>query len=304
MKTMKYLLIIFGALFLFGCISDESEQVDIESPTVAVVTKAIEQKDFPLSIRIGGTLRGDRQTAIISKMVGTVIDIPARVGQSVRKGDLLIKLDPMGVQSQYNQAEAVYLNAKKQFNKMDNLYKGGAISEAQRDAAETEYIVALANFEAARQSVEIEAPFDGIVADIMVRLGDEVRSGLPIIEVANVKALRLILDVPSSQINIINKGQQVTVKSIEDENIKMIGKVISVADAANKAKRSFEVECRFTEPVKGFSPGSYVTAQIDIKTINGALTVPNEALLYRSGKAYVYAIIADTAAFIPVRSCT
>jgi RND family efflux transporter MFP subunit len=230
----------------------------------------------------------------------TVTRVPVKRGQTVRQGELLIMLDPGGVQSQYTQAEAVYRNAEKQVKKMRALYQAGAISETQLDGAETEFAVAQANFNAARQTIEIDAPFDGVVTDVYVRTGDEVSPGTPLVETADISALRLILDVPSDEIQVINKGELVRLTSPNDSTQTMVGEVIGVADAADVQTRSFEVECRFADVKPGFFPGMYVTADVETEILHGAILVPNDAIIYRSGEALVYTVAADTAGLVPV----
>ncbi len=296
-------LIVVGILAAVGvgCGGNtETTETSTERPPVIVRTSIVDETDFPLTVHIGGSLVGDQQTIIPAKVTTTVTEIPARVGQAVKSGELLVMLDPGGVQSQLNQAKAVFQNAEKQLTKMRNLFEAGAISETQLDGSETDYEVARANFEAARRTIEIEAPFDGVVTDVFVRAGDEISPGLPIVEVADVTSLRLILDASPAQALRLKSGQSVRVVSPVDSTIAMRGTVYSVADAADRSTRSFEVECYFESPPNGFAPGMYVTAEIEAGIIPSALTVPSEALLYRSGKTWLYVVVADTSALVSV----
>lgn len=283
-----------------GCGGKTASTDDAQTAQVAVRTAMVQQGDFPRTVSVGGTLRGDRQTMIPAKVQTTVTKIPVKRGQTVRQGDLLIMLDPGGVQSQYTQAEAVFRNAEKQAKKMRTLYQAGAVSETQLDGAETEFAVAQANFNAARQTIEINAPFDGVVTDVYVRAGDEVSPGTPLVETADISALRLILEVPSDEVTRLSKGEPVHVTSPDDSTQKMTGEVIGVADAANIHTRSFEVECRFAEIKPGFAPGMYVMAEVETETLRGATLVPNDAIIYRSGEALVYTVAADTAGLVPI----
>ncbi|UCE23874.1 MAG: efflux RND transporter periplasmic adaptor subunit, partial [Candidatus Zixiibacteriota bacterium] len=283
-----------------GCGGGNNDANTSERPAVTVVTDEITTEDFPVTVRIGGTLKGDRQTLIPAKVTSTVSQIPARRGRTVRKNELLVMLDPGGVTSRYRQALAVYLNSEKQYSKMRSLYETGAISESQLDRAETEYKVAKADYEAAAQTIEIRAPFDGVVTDVHVRGGDEVSLGTPLVEVADVAALRLFLEVPTSQIGKLAVDQKVSVVSPIDSATVMDGKIIAIADAANTVTRSFEVECRFDNLPKGFAPGMYVIADIQTKILALALVIPNDAILYRSGEALVYLVDSDTVSLVPV----
>lgn len=290
---------ILTVLLLAGCFEQEEKTAD-ETPGVAVVTKAVTQCDFPQTLKVGGTLRGDFQSSILAKVTSIAMSIPVRVGQLVRKDDILVKLDPGSVQSQYHQAEALFENAKKQHDRMKSLFDAGAISQAQLDEAETDFLVKKASFENASQAVLIKAPFAGMVVDIPIRVGDEVSQGSKAVEIANVDALRLILDVPTNQIKQLRRGQVVTVSSPLGDGTVMTGAIISIADAANKDTRSFEVECRFENPPREFAPGVYVVAQIETNILTDALVVPNDALMFRSGKTYIYSVASDTVAMIAV----
>ncbi len=306
MKFRMMIMIMAAALIAAGCGGGEQQTAtQTRQPVkVSVETQPVQQKDFPVVLRFGGSLRGNRQTVIPARVSTTVTDIPVNVGQAIVKDQLLVMLDPGGIQSQYHQAEAVFQNAEKQWKKMKALYDGGAISEMQLDGAQTEYEVAKANFSSARQSIEIDAPFTGIVSDIYVRIGDEVAPGQPVIEVADVGSLRLILDVPSNLVSQLKIGQPVSVPLPTDSAVVMKGSIYSIADAADQATRSFEVECHFADPVKGFSPGTYVNAEIETRVLKQALVVPGEALIYRSGKAMLYAVENDTAALLTVTEIT
>lgn len=307
MNYRMMIAILAAAALLAGCGGGNSD-TETQTPTavqVAVTTAPVQQLDFPVVLRFGGNLRGDQQTTIPARVTTTVTNIPVRVGQKVTQGELLVMLDPGGVQSQYQQAEAVFRNAEKQWNKMKALYDAGAISEMQLDGAETQYEVAKANFSSARQSIEIQAPFAGVVADIHVRIGDEVAPGMPVVEMADIGTLRLLLEAPPNQVGQLKPGQKVTVESPADSTVVMSGTVYSIADAANQSTRSFEVECHFPDPVNGFSPGMYVVAEIETRILKQALVVPGESLIYRSGRAMLYAVDdKDIASLLTVTEIT
>jgi RND family efflux transporter MFP subunit len=295
------ILMVAAVVILAGCSgSQESSSASQQEPEVAIRTQPVVQGDFSVLLRIGGNLRGDQQTMIPAKVATTVTKIPVRAGQPVRKADLLVMLDPGGVQSQYQQAEAVALNAERQATKMRALFDAGAISETQLDAVETQHEVAKANFNAARQAIEIRAPFSGVVTDVYVRSGDEVAPGAPLVEIADVNKLRLLLEVSTTQLGQLKVGQMVRVQSPIDTTSIMTGSISSIADAASQSTRSFEVECLFASTQKGFAPGMYLMAEIETATLSSALIVPNTAVFYRSGEALLYSVEADTVNLVTV----
>ena len=287
-------------IIMAGC-SSQVEKSDNGELGIAIKSTLVEKGEFPVILDIGGTLEGKQQTTIYSKAVATVIDIPVSIGQKIKKGDLLVAFDRDGVQSQYRQTEASYLNAEKNYGKIKALYEAGAVSESRLDETETAFKVAKANFDAARQTVDIIAPFDGVVVDLPINVGDEVAAGMPVVEVAEVSALRVVLDVPTSVVGKLAVGQEVSVQSPFDSNLVMTGHVIDVADAADPVTRSFEVECLFSDAPEGFAPGMYVMADVRVNILEQALIVDNDAFLYRGGKTYLYKIENDTARLVEIQ---
>jgi len=300
MRNRRYVVFTLALLLIVGCSQNAAENQGQGEYRVAVRTAPVEQADFPVQLSLTGTIKGERQTVIPAKTTSSVTDVKVRVGQRVTEGQLLLQLDRGGVQSQYHQTEALFRNAEKQLNKMRSLYDAGAISERELDMTTTDYEVARANYNAAREAVDVESPIDGVVTDLYVRTGDEVSPGSNLLEVADVSALRLVLEVPTTQISQLKVGQPVTVRAPDDSAVVMTGKVATIADAADKATRSFEVECHFANPPAGFSPGTFAVATINVRTVRNALLINADALLYRAGETYTYAVRGDTAVLVPV----
>lgn len=296
----RTLLLSLLAVLPLACGRGGADSAADESPSVAVRTATVEQSAFPLYATFTGTLEGDRQTVLVAKLQSTVTGVTVAIGGRITKGQRLVELDRGGTQSQYRQTEALYRDAESQLSKMESLFEAGAVSLREVELAQTAFDVARANFEAARLAVEIESPIFGVVTDLYVRPGDEVTPGTPLLEVANIAALRLTLDVSSSEVGLLAAGQPVRVCASYDTAICMSGFVRSIADAADRDTRSFEVECRFPEPSPGFAPGAFVSAEVTLATLPLALSVPDEAVIYRSGRAFAYAVDADTALLVPL----
>jgi len=287
-------------LLPLACSEGDTNSAVEESPAVAVRTAIVDQAPFALRESFTGTLKGDRQTVLVAKLSSTVTGVSVSVGEQITRGQRVIDLDPGGVQSQYRQTEALCRDAETQLGKIESLFAAGAVSQRELELGRTGFDVARANFEAARQAVEIESPIAGVVTDLYVRTGDEVAPGEPLVEVADVGALRLTLDVPSSQIGRLSVGQPVKVCAPYDTAVCMAGSIRSIADAADRDTRTFEVECRFSEPLPSLAPGTFVSAEVTLRTLPSALSVPDEAVIYRGGQAFAYAVDADTTLLVPL----
>jgi len=128
--------------------------------------------------------------------------INARVGDYVKTGDVLFELDKSGAQSQFYQAQAVFLNAQKDFERMKNLFNEGAVSRQALDQAQTGYDVAKANFDAAKSTVEITSPISGVVTAINVNIGDLANPQMPLATVANIGRMKAKFNVGESDVRV------------------------------------------------------------------------------------------------------
>jgi len=128
-KTKSLLKILTIPLIIFiviGCQSKTEEKNDakdvLELDTIAVNAVKVEYREMTLSKSYSGSLEGEEQAYVVSKITERIVGIKVRVGDYVDKGKLLVELDKVGATSQYYQAEAGYLNSKKDLERMQALY--------------------------------------------------------------------------------------------------------------------------------------------------------------------------------------
>src|SRR3989339_1484873 len=129
---IKYMVVGSLLLSLTSCSKrEEAEPAAKKNSALDVVpvqVTKVEQKEIILTKSFGGTLEGETQANIVAKLPERIVAIKVKVGDVVKTGQLIILLDKAGATSQYYQAEAAYLNAKKDLDRMEALYKEGAIS--------------------------------------------------------------------------------------------------------------------------------------------------------------------------------
>ncbi len=292
MKTFGYLVTVILGLFLIAGCSSEKKQIDSVQKVAVEIDKAT-LGDITMAKTYSGTLEGAEQSKIYATIPERVVSIPKTEGQYVKKGEPIIKLDKNGAASQYNQANAVYQNAKDNYEKMKRLYDQKAISEISYKSAETAYEVARANFNAAKAAVELSSPIDGIVTEIAVNLGQQVPLGVAIATVAKTKKMRLTIYVGLKEIKNITAGKPAKVFINSGEPIPAI--IIESSRSADPKTRLFRVELEMDNPDNILKPGMYARASVVVDKFENVLTVSNRALFYEEGIAKVYIIRNDTA---------
>ena len=243
--------------------------------TVSVEAEKVQLRELNLLKTFSGTLEGEEQANIISKIPERIMEIKVRVDDFVQAGTVLFELDKGGASSQFYQSQAVFLNAQKDLERMKNLFNEGAVSRQALDQAQTGYDVAKANFEAAKSTVEITSPLSGVVTSINVNIGDIANPAISMATVANIFRMKAKFNAGESDIPNFYFGQPVEIYSELNPEIIMPGKINQISRSADVQSRTFEVRTIFSNTKdKWFKPGMFCRVNVNMKTKKGALTIP------------------------------
>ncbi|MBK7141665.1 MAG: efflux RND transporter periplasmic adaptor subunit [bacterium] len=269
---------LLAALTLLVTSCSEEQKATQTERSIAVNVQTIGPTDERLVRTFSGSLEGEKQAVLYAKLAEAVADVPVREGQAVRANQVIVSLDKNGPTANFNEVSSVFRNAEKNFTKMENLFKSGAISETQYDGAKTEFEVAKANYEAVSQLVDVRTPIAGTVTSISVRDGDFVHVGQQLAVVATPGKLRVKFAVNTDNIRYISQGADVRIVSdvVHDT---VSGKVVSIAESADPATRSFQVEALVNNEGSQFSPGMFVKIQVTEQELPKVLAVPRGAII-------------------------
>ena len=170
-----------------------------------IETQKITRLDIVETVSATGKIQPEVEVKISSEVSGEIIELPIIEGQQVKKGDLLVRINPdiyqsslnrsqaslQNVKANLNQAEATLKEAKASYERNKQLFEKGIISKADWDKAISSYEIAQANKESAYYGVKsagatvnealdnlnrttIYAPIDGTISKLDVELGERV----------------------------------------------------------------------------------------------------------------------------------
>lgn len=262
----------------------------VEEKATAVTLDLASQRDLSVIKVYTGTLEGVRQAQIFASIPEAVVELPTREGTTVKAGQPIIYLDKSGTYSRYNQTRAVYADAKDNYEKMDNLYKQGAVSEQAYNAAKTAYEVAQANFVSSKQQVELTSPINGVLTNLAVNIGEYAPLGIPLATVAQTDVMRMTLYVDTRSASHIKIGQsaRIDVDVLTRNSPQFSGRVIEISKSADPTTRLFKVEIRVDNKNGDIKPGMFARAQLIVADLKSVLTVPSEAVFSVEGVQKVY----------------
>lgn len=296
MKKLISIVIVLGmgAILLTSCkskeVSNENAKLTV-SDTIAVQTAQVEKTILQISKYFSGTLEGEEQANIVSKIPERIVLLKAKVGNAVKSGETLVTLDKSGASSQYYQAEAGYLNTSKDLARMKALFKEGAISQQMLDGVETQFNVAKANYEAAKNTVELTTPISGVVTAVNNNVGDLATPGVPLITVANISRMKIIFHAGEVDIPSLAVGQNIEIFSELRPDLILKGKISQLSNSADVSSRSFEVRALFNNTSdRWFKPGMFAKVKLQITSPKGSLVVNNSSIVITGEEKGVYII--------------
>lgn len=172
-KTTKYILISLGALILLIVLLKVFGVIGGPQKTQVATEKAAE-RDITETVTANGKVKPHLEVKITAEVSGEIVDLPVKEGDVVKKGQLLCKIRPDVLKSEYErsvasyntqkatlgnakqmlaQAQATYDNQASIYKRDEELYKNKVITTAELEAAKASYLGAKAALEAAKQNV-------------------------------------------------------------------------------------------------------------------------------------------------------
>jgi HlyD family secretion protein len=263
--TLGAVVIIIVALLVMsktGMIGNKNKGKEIEIAKVNEMT-------IVETVSATGKIQPEIEVKISSEVSGEIIALPVKEGQVVKKGDLLVKINPDLYTSGYNrtvaglsqtkaglsQADAQFKEAKANFDRSKTLFDKGIISKSDWDKAISSFEVAKAAKESAYFNVKsasatvneakdnlgrttIYAPEGGTISSLAVELGERVlgtqqMAGTEIMRVANLNNMEVEVDVNENDIVKINVGDAAKVEVDAYLKKEFKGIVTSISNSAS-----------------------------------------------------------------------
>jgi len=293
--TPLFGLVLSGLItFDSGCGKKHEPQATAgESLAPAAVRMQKVEKLTTLAVEeVVGTVQPKLQAVIESKVSGRITRLPVTLGQSVKRGDVLVELAAQEVQAKLDQANATFRQAELDFTRVSNLHKQTAATQAELDTAQARYNVAkaaVAEAEAMSGYARIVAPFDGVVARKLADEGDLALPGKPLLELEGRAGLRLVADVPSRLAGNVLPDAKLAVR-VDTVPDTITGTLAEISPAADPASRTVRMKVDLPETA-GLRAGQFGRLAVPVGEAT-FLFVPPTALV-RRGQLEILFVAAD-----------
>jgi membrane fusion protein, multidrug efflux system len=289
---------LVGGAVLPGCKKPEGQpKVQVEEPPIRLAPEdvvVVQRDKFQTGPRISGTLEARQRSVVRAEAAGAVVAIGPELGQTVRKGDLLARIEAKALgdvtssaRSGVSAAEAARDLARREVERTEALVKGGAIAQRELDRVQSQLKQAEAAVNQARAQLAssqsqlgdatVRSPLAGVVARRTVNAGDVVSPGAELYEVIDPSTMRLDASVSSDDLASIAPGKAVDFEVRGYPGQRFAGTISRVAPAADPVTRQIQVLVDIPNPGGKLVAGLYAEGRIAVEEREG-LVAPMAAI--------------------------
>lgn len=266
-----------------------------EESSLLVESELVSVGNVSSYLQLTGTLESEYAVSVVPEMTGTCSYVYVREGDQVKKGDSLAQITNRSVDASAQRAGIELERAKREYEKIEVLYKKGVVSSRDYQEAKTAFRTAQTSFEEAQKNkgaTTILSPIDGVVSIVSVQAGEQIGAtqAFQLIDPLN---LRLIVAVPERDLVDIHTGQSVEIFSAYNESQNMAAEVERIGPIVDPTNGSVKLFIDLPpldkeEPV--FRAGQFVRAEVELDTHRDTKIIPKSALIYQDGQPIVYQV--------------
>ncbi len=250
-----------------------------------------------------GSLLANESVMIRPEVAGRVQAILFNEGQAVAKGARLVELDSAEVQAQLAASTSDVRLAQTRAERSEELFKKNFISQQALDDVREGYRKASARKredEVRLAKMEVRAPFAGITGLRSVSPGAYVRAGEDLVRLDAIDTVKLDFRIPEIYIGQFRKDQQVHVRVDAFAGERFTGRVFAIDTALDDKTRTVMLRARIPNPGARLRPGMFARVSLSLGARENAILMPEQALVPRSGKNFVFRVVDGKAVLTPI----
>jgi len=302
---------------LAGCQRGADEAAEPEVRPVRSVT--IAKSEGGNTIALSGRIAAEDEVAVAFRIPGRLIERNVNVGDRVRPGQVIARLEQMNERNQLlsaqaalNAANADLVRARDEFTRQSSLIDEGFTTRAQLDQATAGFRAAEAQVKSATAQVSmaqdlvgftvLTADAAGAVVARGAEPGEVVQAGQMVVRIAKDGGVDAVFEVPAQIVRIAARDRPVTVALTDDAQVTATGRVREVDPQADPVTGTFTVKVGLENPPAGMLLGSIVSGRVTIEG-DPLIVVPSSALATTEGNPALWVVdpATSTVALRPIR---
>lgn len=294
------------ALILLGLLG-ACQQAEAPAPEIRPVkTITVERRADEQSVSLTGQIRAQDEVSLAFRIDGRMLERPVNVGDQVKPGQVVARLDPQNPQNALRSAQASLSAAQGQltqarntFGRQQSLLQKGYTTRAQFDDAQQSLQTTEAQVDSSQAQLrnaqdqlgytELQADAPGTVTAKGAEPGEVVKAGQMIVQVARQGGRDAVFDVPAQLVRMRPRQATITITLADDATVQATGRVREIAPQADPVTRTYQVKVGLTDPPAAMRLGSTVVGRVS-ETSGEVIEVPATALTEANGHPAVWVV--------------
>ncbi|WP_329604241.1 efflux RND transporter periplasmic adaptor subunit [Undibacterium nitidum] len=307
-------LLLNLSMALAACSKPAEKTEDIRP--VRVMTAALEGGE--VQAEFSGEIRAKVESRLGFRVPGKIIARKVDVGTIVKRGQVLMQLDPQDLMLGQAQAKAGLMAAesnrdltKAEYKRYQELREKNFVAQAVLDAKETAYKAAQASYEQAKAGLSnqsnqtsystLVSDVDGVVTGIDAEVGQVVAAGTPVVRVAKAGELDMVIGIPEDRINSIRQMKDVNVRLWANKGEVIVAKLRELSPIADPVTRTFTAKLALPASAKGIQLGMTANASFGMKNPHAMIRLPLTALFQDKAASSVWVVENCAVRLAPVQ---
>ena len=292
---MKQLIILISLSFIISCSPGGADRKkalpegngNVENNTAAELTavpvevKKISPEVFSRYFEVTGVMEALKDASLSPEINGQIQEVLVQRGATVKKGELLIKLNTDVTEMSIEELKTNLQLASLIYEKQKELWEQNIGSELQfleaKNAMES-LEARLATLKKQLEMASITAPFSGIIEDIMVKEGELASPGMQMLRLVNLSVMRISARVSEAYISSVQTGDVVKISVNAYPEMMISAKISRLGEVIDPQTRTFTLEVEIDNPGWKLKPNMLSSVRIRDYEDKNALVVPSIVL--------------------------
>ncbi len=285
MKANSLLLMLAVLIIIQACTTSEgNNEKQLAKDVIPVTVKSLSKEKLSSTIQSSGIFTTDDETYLSFKTGGVIDKIFVKEGDAIKKGQTLARLNLTEITAQVSQAKLAYEKAKRDYNRVENLYKDSVATLEQYQNAKTGMQVAQQQLDAANFNLsysEIKALSDGFILRKIANEGQVISSGSAVFQTngASQNKWKVKVGVSDREWALINVGDAAEVSTDATPDQLHEAVVSRKSEATDAMGGAFTIELTLKEKSENQASGLFAKVSITTSKALSGWRIPYTALL-------------------------
>ncbi|MEX0721063.1 MAG: efflux RND transporter periplasmic adaptor subunit [Balneolaceae bacterium] len=298
MKKLNLLVIVTLTMLIAACSGvEENSSGDEElTKTVNVETETITPQTFESHVRVVGNVETSDDIMISSEVSGRVVEHYVDVGETMAKGQAIMKIDDAKLLQEKARLEAITAQARENYERLQRIYEEESIG------SEMDYLNARYNYEQSQSSLEsinidlqnttITAPFAGKVENLVLEEGEMASPGVEVVRLIGSEKFIVSAGIPARYADVIQLNDEVKVWFDAQRRDTLTGQITYVAGSITSQNRTFRIEVLLPGQRNRYKVDMIANLRLNTLTEEEVIIV-SEEFIYNENNEFVTYVVAE-----------